>query len=784
MKVYRLQSCLVVLLWLGIASAADAQPRRLKDLPGAVRLKNGLILNGLCGNASTIAPLQQDQGLELRRIEQQVRTYFVSTRQCGAVIPDNQVLPRLNFDIPQRRSGAKPMQYLIGLHNQTPFDVQGRSKIELTTAGGKQEISVGITAINSQFATVTGLSHRWEYWVSMSQLPGSILYAGNDQPCLLRMANGFSDGANQLNMAQMLLDAEKYIAARALIEDITTEFPDLKQQADRLIQDWNDAVGQRVVDELGVLMESGKHHAARKYARQWPEENLAAVVQVRANAINRQLEEDARRVKNITLSIGSTLKEIEDPNGYRDAKGVWDELNREINPNTLARFGPFELFSLDDSTRAESRLALAVTGWMLGAENAFDDFIEAVGLVKIRHLLVDYLLTTTEETAERIRIVESIRQQEGFSIERVAQLLEHLPSANPIGIENALTPTVVEVDETTSSAGCLVQLPAEYSGLRRYPLLVAFPRGGQSASDTIDWWGTQADRNGYVLMVPQLYSETGPGYGASAAEHTLFVNLLRRIKAGVSVDDDRVFIAGHGVGGEAAMDLASAQPSLFAGVVSLGGRGRRNIQWAAHNSMTMPWYIVIGTLQPNYYTRMEMLLRKLFKRSPVTREYPNVLYTRYRERGFESFAEEVPRLFEWMALHRRQVPKQIEATIMRSTDTDWSWLSLDQIPQRFACLDSPTNYDARPTDTPGTTPGKLSARITGNFIRLASLPTGGYIRLSPQLPDIDLQKPITMRIGSRSESIDFEPSVRDLLSDFYLHRDRSRFCYMKVPFQK
>lgn len=781
---YRLQFGVLLLLTFSVAVPVEAQLGRSQDVPGAVRLKNGVNLKGMCGNANTISPLLQDQGLELRRIEQQVRTYFVSTRQCQPVAPDNQVVPRLKFDIPQRRSGAKPMEYKIGLHNQTPFDAQGRSKIELMTAGGKREILLGITALNAQFATVTSLSHRWEYWVSMSELPDSILYQPGKQPCLLRQAKGFIDGSKQLNMAQMLLEAKKYVAARALIGDIQSDFPELATQTDRLVEDWNDAVGQRVVDELGVLLENGKYNAARKYARRWPEEQLAAVVQVRAKAINRQLDENARRVNNITVSIGSILADIENPSRHREAKGIWNELRNEINANTLPRFGPFELFSLDDSTSAESRLALAVTGWILGPEDALDDFEAAVGLMNVRHLLVDYLLTSPDQSAERTRLVEKIRQQEGYSIERVAKLLANLPPVDSLASENQLQARVVAVDATQSSAGCLMQVPAEYSALRRYPLMIAFPRGGQSAADAIDWWGGHADRNGFVLVVPQLYAETDSSYGASAAEHTQFHGLLRTIKAGVSIDDDRVFIGGHGIGGEAAMDLASAQPSLFAGVVSLGGRGRRHIQWAAHNSMSMSWYVVIGTLQPGYYGRMEMLLRRLFTRSPETRQYPDVLYTRYRERGFESFSEEVPRLFEWMALQKRQVPKQIEATILRTTDRDWSWLSLEEIPGRFACLDAPTNYSARPADTPGTTPGSLSAKMTGNFFRLASLPSNGYLRLSPDLPDIDLQKPITLRVGAKSIKVDYEPSVQDLLSDFYVHRDRSRFCYMKVPFRK
>ena len=139
------------------------------------------------------------------------------------------------------------------------------------------------------------------------------------------------------------------------------------------------------------------------------------------------------------------------------------------------------------------------------------------------------------------------------------------------------------------------RLPAEYQTARKYPLLVAFPQAGVTVEQTRQWWQPHTDRHGYVLLVPELYDVKEWHYDASAEQHSQFVESLTRVKAMLSIDDDRVFLVGHEIGGEVAMDIGNAHPDLFAGIASIAGLGRRHIQWTAHNAPQLPWYIVVGT---------------------------------------------------------------------------------------------------------------------------------------------------------------------------------------------
>ena len=767
-----------------LVNYSSAQLRNEAPKPGAVVLKNGMILRGLCSTTSTIDPLLQtgNQGLELRTIDQKFRMYAVSSRQSAPVAVDNQAVPNQEFRIPQRRTSKRPLNYAVGLHSQTPFDSNGKASIELRLVGGETaEIEIGITAINSMYATVDGLTHNWQFAIATSQIPESTLYAGTEQPSLLKSADDFENGETRLNMVKMLLEAEKYSAARLLVEDIGRDFPELQARCDGLTTSWNDAVGQRVLAELTMLRDAGKHETARRYARSWPDNQLAPSVRVRAATFVEELDQDTLRVKNIIDSLNDQIAGIVDEKVRREAMQLTIEMKRELNIDTLARFAPFELFSLDNGLSPESKIAIATTGWLLGPDNAFDNFPAAAGLLQIRYSVSDFIQTKGEDQSERNRLLEHIRSQEGFTVERVAQLIRLLPPQTPLSAPRKLLTTQnFALDETADAAGCIGQLPAEYTETRRYPLLLAFSRGGATSVETLQWWKNQADRHGFVLAVPELYPSNVGNYEASAGQHSRLVALLRKLKSSINIDDDRIFIAGHDIGGEVAMDFGTAHPDLFAGIVSIGGLGRRHVQWTAHNSMTVPWYIVVGTRQPFYYPRMELLMRKLFHRSTTSREFSDVIFARYSERGFESYAEELPNLFRWMTLQRRTpFPANIDATVLRSTDTDWSWLSLDAIPSRFTSMDSASTPEVRPA-----TQASVSAEVRRNLIRITSIPTNGFIRISPRLPAVDLETPIVIRVGSSVQKLEFEPSIRDMLDDFQIYRDRSRLCYMKVHIQK
>ena len=63
-----------------------------------------------------------------------------------------------------------------------------------------------------------------------------------------------------------------------------------------------------------------------------------------------------------------------------------------------------------------------------------------------------------------------------------------------------------------------------------------------------------------------------------------------------SIDVDRVYLTGHGIGGDAAWDIAIAHPDLWAGVIPIVAVADKFVGRYAKNAQYVAWYIVAGEL--------------------------------------------------------------------------------------------------------------------------------------------------------------------------------------------
>jgi pimeloyl-ACP methyl ester carboxylesterase len=744
-------------------------------VPGAVRLHNGIVLEGQCSMTTSFVPEKGDERVTQRSIDQGFRVYYVARRRSDPVVRDPQVLPSLTFRIP-RKSGRSRMPAAIGVPQMSPFDSSGQAVAELRVSGQNPEsIQLAISSIDQNMVEVTSQSHAWKFGMSMAVIPDAILYPG-----LLEQAVGFEDGDVRLNMAGMLTRAGKITAARRLLDNVRESFPELESAIDHADEVLRQKFASSVLQELQRKQQAGQHARAAAYARLFPQQDLTAAAQVAVRDLTADYLELKRRVDEAASALMVSVGRIEDQERQQQAREMVTALRHELDTHNVERLEAWEFLLEDDGLDAESKVALAATGWMLGSDNALQNFTESYGLFLIRQKIAEFIETESSDGIARSTLIEQIQQQEGYSVERTAALIRHLQSPVPLPVEPQADGTRrFRITADQDGFNGIGRFPTDYSDNRPYPLLIAVPRQGVSLQDTLVWWSQQAERFGYILVVPQVLDQHSEEYSADAEQHRRMLKFVRRIKMGLHVDDDRVFIAGHGVGGEVAMDMASSHPDLFAGVVSIAGLGRRHIQWSAHNSADLGWYIVLGERQPYWYVRLQLLLKKLLGRISAYKQNCNMVMVRYPDRGFESFYEESPAIFEWMEVTKRNPwPDTISADFMRTTDLSWHWVQFDSLEPEFAALENPTTF----RDGVGRT-GSVSARILpGNGFHIRVRPSSGSILLSPEIPGIDVGKEVTVRAGTTSIQVPFEPSVRDLLEHYDTTGERVRQCHMRIPF--
>ncbi len=107
---------------------------------------------------------------------------------------------------------------------------------------------------------------------------------------------------------------------------------------------------------------------------------------------------------------------------------------------------------------------------------------------------------------------------------------------------------------------------------KRYPVLVVLHWSFVTGPEYLHYWREDADRRGVILVAP---NSKGRGSWLPADGDNL-AQLTGELKAGYSVDRDRIWVAGYSAGAVFIYYLAFKHPEVFhAGLVN-GGRIRRH----------------------------------------------------------------------------------------------------------------------------------------------------------------------------------------------------------------
>lgn len=744
-----------------------------KPQPGTVKFNNGLLLSGMCSKESQLNPDVPGAGLELRMVDQKARQIFASNRQADAPVVDLTQWPDLTFDIPQKSTSRDALPQGIPILGR--IDENGIATGIIPLPNGKEEkISVGIVSVNELFAEVRSLTHRWNYAIAFDAIPRDRLVR------ILQQTPEFTTNAyRRLEVIRMLIKGKRLVEAAEMLQTVQADFPALIPATLEYQKQIREALARQFTSIFEARSAAGQHRIAVNGARLHPQNNLTPDTLIRVGQIVKRYDDIERRIASIRLALPDLAGSLDDEAVRMQTQQAARNVVAQLDADTIDRLAAYELIADAVDTPAAAKLAMALSGWLMGAEFSIQDLPEVLSLFEARLLINDFLTTEDDEVDVRRDLVDRLIRLEGISASRVAAIVRNTGSPLPISVstdnENAVSR--FQIQATEDSAGAIGFVPPEYHESRQYPMVIAFPGEFSTPDNYLKWYQSQAEQSGTIIVVPQLSADGSIEYGASAAEHTRFLNCLRTLKLGFRIDDDRVFIAGHGIGSEIAMDMAASHPDLFAGVVSICGLGRKHLQWTVWNAVNVPWYVVIGDAQGGWYERAGILLAKLMKRSDESHQFCDAMIVKYLNRGPEIYLEEADDVFAWMAVHRRdRFPETICADILRSTDLSWSWVQLESVPSQFAKLDAPSRFSDG-----GFRPARLKARRSGSHFAVDALPGDRCtVMLSPEMPGFDIHQPYIISKGSKRVKVNYDPDIRVLLEHVRLTGDRSRLWFMKV----
>ena len=772
--------CVAIFSFVGALVAGSA-------FAGEARLKNGVMLSGrlapvpsLNFAASPYSSLDLPTVYPILMIDTGMIRYFVAdTLVARDGISRDADLSRFDeFTLPQRKSGKRLVIESLGAVKViSPFDKYGRRTISLATDRNPLRIVQGITRITPQHLTVSGINCNWEYAIATTSVPPETLDA------MIRTAIDPANPQDRMAVARFYLEAELYPQAGRELDAIAEEFPDYAGVAETVALDLRQLYARQLLNELHLRQAAGQHRLAYQAAQVFPTAKMSAAVLREVSEISTRYDESRETIEHSLVLLGELQAQLNDEELKSEVMPLRSTLKEQLGLNSVHRLDAFLKLENDNSLTPADKLALAYSGWMLGSARSVTDLNATLRLWQARFLVREYLRTANPN--DRDTILGRLHSIEGVSPQVVRQMIPLLPPflESPEILPGYPHRIVVRGEDAEVPVAYSVLLPPEYSPHRSYPLIVALKSAGQSAASILNWWGGsaehpgQAQRRGYVVIAPEYVEDDEHKYNYSATSHVIVIESIRDACKRFVVDSDRIYLGGHGIGGDAAFDLGMSHPDEFAGVMCINGLIDKYCIRYWENVKHLPWYVVGGELDRVRQKQNAGDLDRMMKHNF------NVIYAEYIGRGFESYFAEIHKLFDWMALQRRtKFLKDLQVQIMRPTDNRFFWMELHGFPRNVV---EPVVW--KPSGGTSSKPMKLRFSVRdGSKSRTSIHIRSGAARhtlwLSPDF--IDFDKRLRIEIGARQKFNDFlQPDLKTLLEDLRRRGDRQKLFTVKLEFE-
>lgn len=768
----------LILAWIPWCASAAATQLVLKD--GRV-LKGKLgVTPGLAEIPQAISPDGSGPQQLIIFLDDELRRTFVSTYQKQEVRQDDPAEVLEKFSVRQRVLRNGRMVKSVGpIVRIEPFDEFGRRIFTMNTPQGPVNIIQGITEITPLWTKVEGISHIWDMRIATSSLPRETLSK------IFAKLIKKDDVEQRKKVARFYLQGERYKEAYLELEGILADFPndpEVRKELEPSIRALRQLAAQNLLAELRLRREAGQHRLVRAALESFPSEGVAGET---LQAVREMIQEDQKlesQRKEILAQFDAQVAKIPDAELRKRIEPIRAEIGAELSINTLARMAAFRQMASDESLQPAEKVALAISGWILGNGSATVKLPVALSVWHVRELVRQYL--TTPDKLGRVQILERFRSEEGGTPALVAKIIAQMkpPVETPAASPGQPGYYALEVagQAQLPPVPYLVQLPPEYDPLRRYPAIVTLHGAGSTAEQQVDWWAGawsgdrregQATRHGYIVIAPRWTAEHQKEYGYSAREHAAVLDPLRDACRRFAIDTDRVFLSGHSIGGDAAWDIGLAHPDLWAGVVPIVARSDRYCSLYWKNAKLLPFYCVCGELDGGKMTSNARDLDRYLKRGY------NTTVVEYLGRGHEHFSDEIQRLFDWMGRMKRNFfPKEFTCVSMRTWDNFFWYVELSQLPPK--AMIEPVNWPPQR----GTQPVETEASITTNNGIYVSTGAGQVsVWLSPEVVNFERRVNIVVngkRVNVREPYLD--ANLETLLEDVRTRGDRQHPFWVKV----
>ncbi len=696
----------------------------------------------------------------------------------------------IEFDIPQKEYNGS-----VGTNSQLvrlgPFNEFGHRDFFIRDAKNNRRRYVqGITKITPRYCIVNVLTNgkkdlkQWRMSVSTSKIDPKIL-----RDILIRRAD--PNNVNDLfDIADFFRQTQNYEMARKELLLIKTRFPEEKERVEEERIELLQIEGRQFLADIDNRLKLGQTRLAAAFAKVADNPGFSNDMRAKFDAIKQAADQQQVKIENAKQQIKQLVDAVD--NLTPEQQVVVDRflvsLQNDLSANSLARLDSYTRVADDNSIPNIRKLALAMSGWMLGTNNAIENMAIVESLYPVKSLVLEYLAEQTTD-ARRQTILEELASLETGNPNYIDSLLKQ---SKPVAAEDLSQydgskpiEFFIQVPGTVANPApksyrCIAHLPTEYDPHRKYPAIISLPGGNQTLEYNLNLWcggyneklsneigsavrNGHASREGLIVVSVDYRNKGQQKFNYSTREHFIVNEGLREALRRFSIDSDKVFLSGHFEGANGAYDIAVSHPEQWAGVIGFSGSFEKYVNHYSDNKhVGLPMYVVVGEKDVTSKRGIEKSASKWLK-SKLNR-FINLTVVEYKGQLGTDYHEEIQHAIKWMQAQRRTWPSgpgfKFEVKTLRSGDS-YFWFFETDVPDNKVY--EPELYDLRPY--PKTM--KISGHIKReNLFRLEPTNTRlgkeSTLWLGPEFVDFNKQIEIQGR-GSYKGIV--KPANKTILED-------------------
>jgi pimeloyl-ACP methyl ester carboxylesterase len=465
------------------------------DLPATeLVLKDGRIIKGRIGKVVSLVedarrPRREGDVPLILLVDDQLHRIFIPMNAVQEVRDDDAGQIEEKFHLRQPVKHAGPTIKVLGpALRVTPFDDHGRRIFTMYAQRGPEDVIQVITELTPRYFKAEGNTHVWDMRAATTTLPSDTV----DR--ILANQTNPNNPEHIKKIARFYLQAERFEQAQKTLEKLLKDFPDqpeLKDQVTATIRSIRQLWAQQVLTELKLRRAAGQHRRVYQMLQKFPSEGVAGEILQGVRELLQDYDAKIARRTKIIERIGRLIPQIKSTPQRMLLEKIRGEIAAELSVDTLERFAAFVQNYDDAQMTAEEKLALAVSGWLMGKDAATVKLSVALSAYNVREKTRRYLSEPIKLNREQI--FGEFAAEEAAAPSYVVKILANMkPPQDPPPPASADKPGYFRLETPGLPDGppvvYWVQLPPEYDPYRAYPTIIALHGPNASPEEQVTWW--------------------------------------------------------------------------------------------------------------------------------------------------------------------------------------------------------------------------------------------------------------------------------------------------------